>query len=576
MDDAQYWAERALIAEQSARDQSDKLLVNLKREYAAAQKDISKQLNGWYQKYADENGISKATARKRLTAAEQRQHNGDIEDYIAKAKTGDPIYDQELRQRYVSSRVNRLQALQDQAAVQLELLGKSQDTKTYKLLQETYKDAYYRSLHSAASKVSIMGRFDRFNPAVVEQICKTPWSGKSFSERIWHNNNKLIKEVRSILSQGATQGTSVDKMSRQLAQRMGVDYHRAECLIRTESAFVRGQATADAYAQMGIDRYQYLATLDNRTSRICRSLDNQVFELRQKAVGINYPPMHPRCRSTTIPYYDDEFTIDETRAARDDGKTVLVNGKMNYNEWRQTISNNHDNGLTLSAASVIITSVADVQTWEAMETYLNSEYDITIDAAVMQLDFEAVRQPLIGVESIFREFPEVAEGIKAIVTSESGVMACSGSKISFNPRYFDRAETLSDLCKQSSVSHWWIPASSPASIGAHEAAHALEWAMINMNPGCLYDFEKVMAWNDCSYAKGIVSQACKNVKKTPYGKGKVNDELIGSVSQYAKASRSETIAEAFADIYANGESANPLSVEIKQLMIERLKQYRGG
>lgn len=325
-----------MLQEQRARDQSDKLLSNLRREYATAQKNLQQQLDNWYQKYADESGISKAQARKKLTAAEQRQHAKDIDDYITKAKTGDSKYNQELRRRYITSRVSRLQALQDQAAVQLELLGKSQDVKTYKLLQETYKDTYYRSLHSAASRIGINGRFDRFNDKVVEQICKTPWSGKSFSQRIWSNNDKLIKEVRSIFGQGAIQGSSVDKMSRQLAQRMDVDYHRAECLIRTESAYVRGQATADAYAQMGVMRYQYLATLDGRTSKICRRLDNQVFELRQKAAGINYPPMHPRCRSTTIPYYDDEFTAGETRAARDrQGKRIMVDAKMDYNTWRK-------------------------------------------------------------------------------------------------------------------------------------------------------------------------------------------------------------------------------------------------
>ena len=76
-----------------------------------------------YKKYADENGISPAQAKKKLTAAEQRQHAKDIDDYIAKAKTGDARYEQELRRRYITSRVSRLRALQDQAAVQLELLG---------------------------------------------------------------------------------------------------------------------------------------------------------------------------------------------------------------------------------------------------------------------------------------------------------------------------------------------------------------------------------------------------------------------------------------------------------------------
>lgn len=334
MNNTQYWTERALLQEQRSRDQSDKLLSNLKKEYAAAQKNLQEQIDTWYKKYGEENKISPAQARKKLTAAQQRQHNRDIEDFIAKAKTGDPKYEKELRQRYIASRVSRLQSLQDQTVLQLELLGKSQDVKTYKLLQEIYKDTYYHGLYNASAKTGLHGRFDRLSTEAVEQICKTPWSNKSFSERIWSNNDKLIKEVRSILSQGAMRGTSIDRMSRQLAKRMEVDYHRAECLIRTESAFIREQAAADAYKQMGVKRYQYLATLDRRTSLICRSLDNQVFAVNEKAAGVNYPPMHPRCRSTTIPYYEDEFTAGETRAARTStGERMQIPAAMSYDEW---------------------------------------------------------------------------------------------------------------------------------------------------------------------------------------------------------------------------------------------------
>ena len=83
-------------------------------------------------------------------------------------------------------------------------------------------------------------------------------------------------------------------------------------------------------------------------------------------------------------------------------------------------------------------------------------------------------------------------------------------------------------------------------------------------------------WNKCTEAKKIVSQACKNIKKTPYGKGKRNADLIGSVSRYANENASEAMAEAFADVYDNGENANPLSFEIKRLTKEQLETYERG
>lgn len=183
------------------RDKSDKLLSNLQKEYQAARRNLQKQMESWYQKYSGENGVSVAQARKKLTAKESKRHQESIEDFIAKAQTGDRRFDEELRRRYMRSRVSRLQSLQDQVAVQLALLGKSQDVQTFKLLQETCKDTYYHALYNAARRIGINSRFDRFNERVVEQLCKTPWSGKSFSERIWQNNGKLIKEVRHIATE---------------------------------------------------------------------------------------------------------------------------------------------------------------------------------------------------------------------------------------------------------------------------------------------------------------------------------------------------------------------------------------
>jgi len=305
MNNVEYWTERSLMQEKRSRQQGDRLLSNLKKEYVEAQKAIQQQMAQWYEKYASENNMTITQAKRLLTTAEMRNHNTSIDTFIARAKTGDKQYEADLRQRYVASRISRLKSLQDQVSIQLELLGKSQDMKTFKLLQEVYKDTFVDSLKASGFHV----RFDRLNTEAIETICRNAWSGKSFSQRIWGNNNKLIKEVRSILSQGMIQGKSVEHMSRQLAKRMSVDYHRAECLIRTETAYIRGQATADSYGELGIEQYEYLATLDNRTSAVCRSLDKKVFTMKERMIGVNYPPMHPRCRSTTIPYFPEDSIL---------------------------------------------------------------------------------------------------------------------------------------------------------------------------------------------------------------------------------------------------------------------------
>ncbi|MCD7827445.1 MAG: phage head morphogenesis protein, partial [Clostridiales bacterium] len=51
--------------------------------------------------------------------------------------------------------------------------------------------------------------------------------------------------------------------------------------------------------------------------------------------GVTAPPFHVWCRSTTAPYFDEQFDIGE-RAARDEnGNTVEVPADMTYEEWKQ-------------------------------------------------------------------------------------------------------------------------------------------------------------------------------------------------------------------------------------------------
>ena len=221
-------------------------------------------------------------------------------------------------------------------------------------------------------------------------------------------------------------------------------------------------------------------------------------------------------------------------------------------------------------------SFTQCQNFDELEKYLSIKYSISLNNTVKSLDFAACREALKGVENVFSEFPVLGAYIKEITTDSSGVMSCDGRSITFNPFYFgsnNSLQKLQNICQQqTSVGHW-IKNSSLSSIGAHEAGHGIEWILDDSNPLYIFDFQKSLAWNDCTEAKAIVSQAIKNVKATPYGKGKKKADLIKSVSGYASTTESEALAEAFADVFANGTNANPLSIEIKRLTIEQMKKY---
>lgn len=96
-------------------------------------------------------------------------------------------------------------------------------------------------------------------------------------------------------------------MGKRISDRIeGAKKNDVERLLRTEVNYTMNQATLDGYRDAKIEKYTFDATLDSRTSQICAGLNGETFELSKAVVGVNYPPMHPRCRSTTTPVIDFE------------------------------------------------------------------------------------------------------------------------------------------------------------------------------------------------------------------------------------------------------------------------------
>lgn len=218
----------------------------------------------------------------------------------------------------------------------------------------------------------------------------------------------------------------------------------------------------------------------------------------------------------------------------------------------------------------------EISTHDSLNQYMSAKYDIQLDSSISNLNFDTVKGAISGVETVINDYPDVGKFLKSGITSSSGVMSCTGSKLSFNPDYFSDDHKLRETCINMSNRGFWVKNASPTSIGVHEAAHGIEWALIQANRKYITDGQRVSAWNNCTEAMNIVREACDNIKRTPHGAGKSSTELIRSISTYAMENDSETMAEAFADVYANGENAKPLSKEIKRLTQSLMNKYKGG
>jgi len=106
----------------------------------------------------------------------------------------------------------------------------------------------------------------------------------------------------------------------------------------TEAAYFGSVAQKDCFNELDVEKFEVVATLDNRTSDVCQEMDGKVFDMADFQAGVTAPPFHVWCRSCTAPWFPDDD--DSMRAARNaDGQTYYVPSNMKYPDWKQTFVN---------------------------------------------------------------------------------------------------------------------------------------------------------------------------------------------------------------------------------------------
>lgn len=334
MKNNEYWQKRFELLEIAQLNKGIRYYNSLMREYDKALEGIEKAISVWYMRFAKGEGISYAEAKKRLTKGELMS----LREFVKKARQKN-ISD-ELRKELdrVSARVHisRLEALQFQIKWYIENMFAEELNGMQDLLGEVYSDGYYHAAYEIQKGLGFAWELD---PVKVEKILLRPWApdGMNFSKRIWGKHRpQLVSFLQTELAQSAIRGEPPQEVINKAAKKFKTARRNAANLIMTETAYFSSAAEQDCYKELGVEEYVIVATLDYKTSEICREMDGKAFKRSDYKIGTTAPPFHVRCRTVTAPYFNDEFTVDNMRAARDkDGKTYLVPANMSYKEWEK-------------------------------------------------------------------------------------------------------------------------------------------------------------------------------------------------------------------------------------------------
>ena len=319
-----YWQNRAAARFENQEQQSLSYIHRIKNAYTDAEIRTIREIKKLYANYYHNDKTFDKFALQDI------EPSGNIARF--KAEMERLGLNQYLPENY-DFRMTRLEMLNNQIWAELKKAGIEQNNLTANSVINTINNSYNQAIFDTEKHFGSLLTFSKLDSRTVQEILNYKIEGKHFSNRIWTNTDILAEQINSKIATAIAIGQSPEKTIREVRERFDVGRFYAERLVRTESAFYHNSAELRAYQEIGVEKYRVIATLDNRTSDICQHKDHKVFKISEAKQGVNFPPFHPLCRTTTAAYFGEEFE-SETRIARDSktGKSYEI-PNMSYEQW---------------------------------------------------------------------------------------------------------------------------------------------------------------------------------------------------------------------------------------------------
>lgn len=547
-----YWDKRAINRMTMAEKQSETYIKRVKKIYEQAFRNIDGEIARVYKNYSKETGLDVSKLKELLTVKET-------------SKTWKTLKRQGL-DKYIQdnykSRISRLEQIQAQIYAKAKLIYPKEELQNTMCYKGVVNNSYYKAVYDTQMGTGYNFGFSEIDNNLVNSILNEKWSGKNYSERIWTNTDILADSVSQIVGGALLSGQSIEKTARQIQDRFDVAKYYAERLVRTETNHFNNEADAMAYEDMGVDKYVFVATLDSRTSEICQEMDNKVFEYKDREVGVNYPPLHPNCRSKTRGYLGKEVEKDLQRRARNPltGKTEIINN-MSYKEWLKNYNVvDTKNGMFRTSQNVVYNS-------NSLKT-LNSKL---VETNANQLDKLLKKYPKVGKYIQQRGLTFGGSNKTNAIAYTSYTRDLSKIGIYLEKPYYSNLKQHTDTITKGVNKGNFMPCTDKyidKYALTHEYGHVVETYLLNeynINNPVEYKTALSSQYNWSKYKEKVYNNIRKNIIDIAI-KNNANFDINTQLSNYGKTSP----AEFFAECFANMECGKPNELG------KALKEYLKG
>ena len=335
-----YWKNRAIDLERLIQNQTQATIIEINKLYSNASQTITAKISKLFETYKKGGQIDSEYALQLLSTKLTAYQRQELLEQLKQTK------DRKVRREIISmldapayaNRISRLRALQDFVKAEALKIGIAEQELARERFEDVAKSSYYRTIFNDQKNTGKVYDFNKISDKQLQAMLAHKWSGSHYSKRIWKNNKRFINKLQQTIELGCLTGLSLKELEDSIIDDcVGATSGEgqrfcASRLIRTEVNYFANQGIIMGYEQAGIEKYRFLATLDLHTSEVCRKLDLKSFFVSEAQVGLNLPPMHPFCRSVTVP---DTGSRTGTRWARNPitGKSITVPADMTYQQW---------------------------------------------------------------------------------------------------------------------------------------------------------------------------------------------------------------------------------------------------
>jgi phage head morphogenesis protein, SPP1 gp7 family len=389
-------------------DKAEKQADKFDKVYKESKAYLDKQINKIFDKFQRDYGLSERDARHVLKNMKDQKDLNELRK-VLEARPNDPNIQRllaDLDSPAYAYRMKRLERLNDDLDRMRESIYHSEKKGSDAFYSDLMKDSYYKATFDLQQQTGLAYSFSDLPETEIKRLQGLKWTGEAYSDRIWSNTGALASSVKDELLLSLMTGRSVRDTSQAIAERFEVGKGKARRLVRTESAFFHNQMELLSYEDAEITKYKFVAVLDKRTSHICQQHDNKVYNTAEAVPGVNYPPLHPWCRSTTIAHDDDIDYSKLERKARnpETGKVEYVPADMSYKEWydkyvakdKGKSYNQNVNTIDLMAKQRSFTVGNDIRVKTKKLT--GTDFDFWV-----QDDTKKIRDSVLNVNTIFQE-----------------------------------------------------------------------------------------------------------------------------------------------------------------------------